>query len=279
MGERRMAALPVTGEMARTQAARVEAAGYQVQFPPGRDPAMFKVIGLPGGPHVEVTAEEDGSAGCFYMGRTPADAAQVIGRLPGHPDHPDVEISTWEDIAVEWNYLPRTSGPPTPAGSRSCCLPTWPSSPGGRRTERTGEMIMACASVADRVQPGELMRLVAGGLASSGLEVRLPGPGHDRHLAIACPGPAQCALAVSDCGLVELDCWPPLSGQADPKQVADLATALLTGRAGDYPRQGTGYGRPDATLKGIVGLELAARGLDVELEVYEDKESFEAWSQ
>ncbi len=114
MGERGMAALPVTGELARTLAARVEAAGYQVQVPPGRDPAVFTVTGLPGDPQVEVTAEEDGNAGCFYMGRTPADAAQVIGRLAERPGHPDVEVSALEDIAVEWNYLPPAGRPADP---------------------------------------------------------------------------------------------------------------------------------------------------------------------
>jgi hypothetical protein len=70
------------------------------------------VTGLPGNPEVEVTAEDDGFTGCFYIGRTAADAAQVIGRLPapGQPDAHvatcDVQIATWDGIAVEWNYLP-----------------------------------------------------------------------------------------------------------------------------------------------------------------------------
>ncbi len=137
---------------------------------------------------------------------------------------------------------------------------------------------MACADVADRVRPGELRRLVADGLTASGLDIRRPD-GTPRHrLLIACPGAARCALAVSDCGLVEWECCPHAGRVADPKLVADLATALLTGVAGEFPRRGGGYGRPDATLKGIVGVELAARGLDVELEVYEDRPNFEARS-
>jgi hypothetical protein len=134
---------------------------------------------------------------------------------------------------------------------------------------------MASASADDRAQPGDLMRLVADGLTASGLEVRLPEGEHRRRLTIGCPG-ARCALPVSDYGLVEWECRPQPGSDADPGQVADLATALLTGRTGDHPRRGDGYGKPGITLKGIVGLELEARGLDVELEVYEDKERFDA---
>jgi hypothetical protein len=64
-----------TGKRARTLAARLTAHGYHVVFPLDRDPAAFKVADLPGGPDVEVCAEDDGSAGCLYTGRTRADAA------------------------------------------------------------------------------------------------------------------------------------------------------------------------------------------------------------
>jgi len=134
----------------------------------------------------------------------------------------------------------------------------------------------ASASVADRAyKPGELMRLVADGLTGNGLRVRLPECEDGRRLAISYHG-ARCDLAVNDCGYVEWDYFPRASGEADPKQTADLATTLLTGRAGDYPRVGTGYDLPDITFKGIVGLELKARGLDVGLEVYEDEDYYAA---
>jgi hypothetical protein len=58
-----------------------------------------------------------------------------------------------------------------------------------------------------------------------------------------------------------------------------VATALLTGRAGNFPRLGRGYGREGITLKGIVGLELKARGLDVDLAVYADEDYFEAHAE
>jgi hypothetical protein len=62
----------------------------------------------------------------------------------------------------------------------------------------------------------------------------------------------------------------------DPKLLADLACTLLIGRAGEQPRQGDGYGRQRVTLKGIVGRELTARGLQVGLEVTKDPMFFEA---
>ena len=81
---------------------------------------------------------------------------------------------------------------------------------------------------------------------------------------------------MSDWGDVEWECCPWASDEADPKQIADVATVLLTGRAQDYPRRGNGYAREGLTFKGIVGLELRARGFDVDREVYEDADYFDA---
>jgi hypothetical protein len=98
-------------------AAALAGHGYQVRFPPGRDAAMFKVTGMPGRPDVEITAEDDGTSGCYYTGRTRAEAAQVIGRLPAPGQScalvaiSDVQIATWDGIAVEWHYLPPAGQP------------------------------------------------------------------------------------------------------------------------------------------------------------------------
>ena len=59
----------------------------------------------------------------------------------------------------------------------------------------------------------------------------------------------------------------------------DLATVLLTGRSGPHPRLGSGHQRENVTFKGIVGLELKARGLDVELAVYCDETAFDAFAE
>ena len=87
MTDQQAAALPgaATGEAARALAELLAQHGYEVSFPPGRDPAVFKVTGLPGDPYVEVTAEDNGQAACHYTGRSTDEAARVIARLPASP--------------------------------------------------------------------------------------------------------------------------------------------------------------------------------------------------
>ena len=103
---------------AEALAARLAAHGYQTWFPPGRDPATFKVTGLPGGPDVEVSAGDDGGTSCYYTGRSRAEAASVIARLPvpGKPRPQvadrDTLTATWDGIDIEWHYLPPGEGCP-----------------------------------------------------------------------------------------------------------------------------------------------------------------------
>jgi hypothetical protein len=126
--------------------------------------------------------------------------------------------------------------------------------------------------------PGALMYLVADGLAGNGVGVGLPGFGNGRRLSITSPV-ARCSLTVEDWGSVVCD-WNPVAGSAvDPLELADVATALLTGRAGPSRWQGDGSGRADLTLKGRVGRELRARGLRVGLEVYPDELDGEAHTE
>ena len=107
----------VTGHMAHVLAGRLTAQGYQVDFPPGRDPAAFVVVSLPGGPYVEVTAEDGGQTSCHYTGRSPVEAAGVIARLEasGHPQGQaasgETLIGIWDGVAVEWHYLPAAGKP------------------------------------------------------------------------------------------------------------------------------------------------------------------------
>src|SRR5260221_1418620 len=145
-------------------------------------------------------------------------------------------------------------------------------------TERMPEVNNACGSVADRTKPGELMRLVADGLTANGFDVRPPEYEGGCRLTIGCRW-AQCALSVNDWGGVEWECCPRADSAADPKQIADLATTLLPGRAEDYPRRGNGHGHGGVTFKGIVGLELKARGFDVDLEVYQDADYCDAHAE
>jgi hypothetical protein len=132
--------------------------------------------------------------------------------------------------------------------------------------------------LADRAAPGGLLRLVADGLAGAGLDVRVPGDEDGCRLDIVLPG-ARCTLAVGDCGSAEWEYCPWSPGDADPDLTADLATALLTGRTGPQPRLGSGRQRENVTFKGIVGLELQARGLEVEMAVYCDETAFDTFAE
>lgn len=127
--------------------------------------------------------------------------------------------------------------------------------------------------IADRTTPGDLLRLVMDAMTGSGFDVSSPEHAEGCRMAIAWPG-AHCTLAIDDWGRAEW-AYRPYSG-ADPKLAADLATTLLTDRPGPYPQLGRKYGEDGITFKGVVGLELQARGLDVRLEVYEDDEFFDA---
>ena len=124
---------------------------------------------------------------------------------------------------------------------------------------------------ARRVRPGELLSLVMDGLSGSGLEIRRDD---DCRLAIAWPG-ARCTLVVSDCGRAEWEYCP--GPPADPGLAADLATTLLTGRPGPFPR--LAGSRERSTFKGSVGRELTARGLEVGLAVYTDEAAFDAFAE
>ena len=114
----RRGALLEAGVLAEALAARLAAHGYQTWFPPGRDPATFKVTGLPGGPDVEVSAGDDGGTSCYYTGRSRAEAASVIARLlvPGKPRAQaavrDTLTATWDGIEIEWHCLPMGEGCP-----------------------------------------------------------------------------------------------------------------------------------------------------------------------
>ena len=137
---------------------------------------------------------------------------------------------------------------------------------------------MTTTCTADRTAPGELLRLVADGLAGAGLDVRPPADADGCRLDIAVPG-ARCTLAVGEGGSAEWEFWPWSAEGADPDLTADLATVLLTGRTGPQPRLGSGHLRENVTFKGIVGLELRARGLDVELAVYCDETAFDVFAE
>lgn len=121
-------------------------------------------------------------------------------------------------------------------------------------------------------KPGELVRLVASKLARHDLDVSDPEPGRCR-LSITNIEGARCELSVcEETGDVRWD-WIP--DGADPRQIADMATFLLTGQTQDH--RGETQSVPDhLTFKGAVGLVMKARGLDVELETWTDDLHYEA---
>jgi hypothetical protein len=114
-------------------------------------------------------------------------------------------------------------------------------------TERMPEVNVPC--VADPT-PGELVRVVMDGMAGCGFDVAPPRHPDSYRLTIAWPG-ARCTLAADDWGRAEWVYWP-CSG-ADPKVDVDLATTLLTGRCGPFPRLGRQCGKQGITFKGLVG--------------------------
>lgn len=137
---------------------------------------------------------------------------------------------------------------------------------------------MTTTTLADPAVPGDLLRLVTDGLTSVGLDIRSPADADDSRLAIDWPG-ARCSLAVGEGGSAEWEYWPWSPQDADPDLTADLATALLTGRSGPQPRLGSGRQFDNVTFRGIVGLELRAGGLEVELAVYCDETAFDTFAE
>jgi hypothetical protein len=119
MTDRRAAlAVEAAGAAARSLAARLEAHGYHVNFLRRRDPAVFKVTGMTGDPCVEVSAEDNGQAACHYTGRSTAEAAPVIARLPvpGQPEDESAAATvtaTWTASRSSGTTSPRTGSPPT----------------------------------------------------------------------------------------------------------------------------------------------------------------------
>jgi len=127
MGDQRGASLEA-GILGRALAARLAAHGYATWFPPGRDPATFKVTGLPGGPDVEVSAGDDGCTSCYYTGHSRTEAASVIARLPvpGKPHTQaiirDTLTATWDGIEIEWHCLPPREGHPADPDQAAAAL-------------------------------------------------------------------------------------------------------------------------------------------------------------
>jgi hypothetical protein len=134
----------------------------------------------------------------------------------------------------------------------------------------------AADSTPEDMLPGHLMRLVADGLKARGFGVHLPAGEEERRMSVERWG-GRCDLSVGDFGLVEWECIPWAS-KADSMLAADIAAYLLAGKDEDYPCRSGGNAH-GMSFKGIAGNELRARGLDVDLEVYEDSDRLEVFAE
>jgi hypothetical protein len=117
------------------------------------------------------------------------------------------------------------------------------------------------------------VRAVAEGLTAHGFIVDGSAWEEDRCLTVAGLRGTTCDITVENSGFVT---WEYLSaGSADPDRVAGRVVHLLTGRPPLPCRRRDSRPEPRTGLKGLVGRRLAARGLAVSLEVYEDQVSYE----
>jgi len=120
-------------------------------------------------------------------------------------------------------------------------------------------------------EPGKAMRAVAEELAARGVGVRLPEWEESRRLTITSAERARCELTVEDGGSVRWDYRPRSGGRTDPAEMTGLVLRVLGAAGACGPRT---RARPGVSLKGVVGRALAARGLKVGLEVYEDPDFY-----
>ncbi len=123
--------------------------------------------------------------------------------------------------------------------------------------------------------PGAAMRVMAGKLAAQGFDVSGPEWEEGRRLRITNLPGTTCEVTVEDSGFITWEYLRRASKGADVGRLTGLALHLLIpGRP--YPPRPGGSARNDRTgLYGIVGRELEANGLTVDLEVYADHVSFE----
>jgi hypothetical protein len=90
---------------------------------------------------------------------------------------------------------------------------------------------------------------------------------------------AECALTVSDWGETELEYSPQGAEAADPARLAGMASILLAGPPASASIHRNGHGHGGLSLKGIVGLELRARGMTVVLDVCEDEANLDVYAE
>lgn len=124
--------------------------------------------------------------------------------------------------------------------------------------------------------PGKAMRAVAEKLAARGFGVRSPDWEESRRLTITSAERARCELTVEDGGSVRWDYRPSRGGGTDPAEMTGQVLRVLGAADTGEPRT---KARPGVSLKGVVGRALAAHGLKVGMEVYEDPDFYDVGAE
>jgi hypothetical protein len=120
--------------------------------------------------------------------------------------------------------------------------------------------------------PGKAMRAVAEKLATCGFGVRSPEREGSRRLTITSAERARCELTVEDGGSVRWDYRPRSGRRTDPAEMTRQVLRVLGAADTGQPRP---RACPGVSLKGVVGRALAAHGLKVGMEVYEDPDCYD----
>lgn len=120
---------------------------------------------------------------------------------------------------------------------------------------------------------GTAMRMVAERLTANGVAIRMPDYADSRRLNIVNARRARSEIIAEDCGYVVWDYWPWSGAHSDPADITSLVLRVLG--ADHYATTRNISAQPALKLKGIVGRDLAARGLRVSLEVFEDLVAFD----
>jgi hypothetical protein len=117
--------------------------------------------------------------------------------------------------------------------------------------------------------PGRLVRMVAVRLAARGVRAERDDSGDDPcWLTVAGLAGMTCSLHIQDCGYIACDYAPCRGWEADPIRLAGVVIGILARDSSERYRTAGRRGISGLSLRTIVGMELVAAGLDVDLDVY-----------
>jgi hypothetical protein len=122
----------------------------------------------------------------------------------------------------------------------------------------------------DGVEPGAPMRAMAEMLAGRGFDVYGPELEESRLLTVTNAKRARCEIGVEDNERVSWEYFPWTGADTQPAEIAGMALRILGADTDDSAEQYAHFHK-GATLKGAVAREIQARGLEADMEVYEDQ--------